>query len=115
MKYLLIIFISLFCLAAQAQQGRYDPNATYPEATTLDEVVYDNHGIPVNATPRDFRQMKKANEREKRKFYGNRFIDKVGDSFQALGSGVVNVVVYVATGIVVTMIVRSILNTASAQ
>ena len=113
MRYLLIIFISLFCISAQAQQGRYDPNATYPEATTLDEVLYDNHGIPVNASPRDFRQMKKANERERRKFYGTRFIDKVGGSLQALGSGVVNVVVYVATGIVVTMIVKSIFNTAA--
>jgi hypothetical protein len=85
---------------------------TIDEATTLEEVVYDRNAIPVNCPAKKYRQFKKQQERAKRKYYGTRWIDRTGDSMASLGRGIGRVAVYVATGLVVTVIVGAILNTA---
>lgn len=113
MKHLILIFTLLLSVQAFSQQGRYDPNKEYPPAETIDEVVYDNHGIPVNATPKQMRKWQREIDREKRKYSGNRFIDRVGDGFVSLGRGIGRVAVYVGTGIVVTVIINSIYNRAT--
>lgn len=98
----------LITISTAAQQGVYDPNKKYPQAQHIDEVVYDNHGVPVNCTPAQMRKWKRDIRREKRKYSGNRFIDRVGDGFVSLGRGIGRVAVYVVTGVVVTVIVNSI-------
>lgn len=82
------------------------------EATSLNDVVYDRNAIPVNCPANKFRRFKKERDREARKYYGTRWIDRTGDAMASLGRGIGRVAVYVATGIVVTVIVRSILNSA---
>ncbi len=109
MKNFLIIFFLFIGLQSFAQSQVYDPNVEYEQAQTLDEVVYDAHGIPVNCSPRDFKKLKREQEREKRKYYGERGIDKVGDGFVSLGRGVGRVAVYIVTGILITTAVNSIL------
>ena len=121
MKYLLSIISILFTVQLSAQvdadpdkEGiQYEYNGvTYDEASTLDEIVYDRNAIPANCPAKKYRQLKKIQERASRKYYGTRWIDRTGDSMASLGRGIGRVAVYVATGIVVTIIVRSILNSA---
>lgn len=121
MKTLLTICI-LFISALSFAQVDADPERDgmqyeykgeiYDEATSLDEVKYDINAIPVNCPARKFRQLKKQRDRELRKYHGTRFIDRTGDAMASLGRGIGRVVIYVATGLVVTILVDSILKSA---
>jgi len=121
MKYLLIIISTLFIgqLSAQVDadpdkegmQYQYN-DVTYDEATTLDEVVYNHHSIPINCPANKFRRFKRQQDRVKRKYYGDRWIDRVGDSMSSLGRGVGRLAVYIGAGVVVTLIVSAILKSS---
>lgn len=106
MKQITIILFCFLSICAYSQSNNYEPDKTYPKATCLEEVVYDQHGIPVNSSPHEFRKMKRKKERERRKYYGGRPIDNFGKSLESIGIGLGKAVAYTAVGVISIIIVK---------
>jgi len=111
MKYFLILISLVISLVATSQTQTYEfKGTTYPEANTLEEVVYNYHSIPVNCPPRKFKKLKREQEKIKRKYYGDTFLDRTKNTFVSAFKGAGRVALYVISGTIVTLALTAVLN-----